>query len=502
MAGSITVFAWGRSFETLDRPICLPTKTLSKAPRPSLPIPAELAMDSAAKGDKASAASNYPLAIEHFTNALTEMPRAPGYFISRSTAYSRLKADNGGPNFEAALNDAEVAVRLAFERGNRELLISAQMRRAVSLYQLGRFGDASYLFELLETKLGTTKPSEDKKEDVQAAMKRSEAGPKTNYGTQLPIWLTKIRSQMNKKTEGDDKWAVNIKEIPESVDIPAVPELKAQLAAVKAGNVEALARVKAAVPPAKEASAVDSKEKEVESTPPPIDIAAHNFRHEWYQTNENVFVTLYVKNLTHHVFTINFTETSVRVSLEFLGSKLTTSQVLIRLPLPSGDTFDFALGPFWGTVIADKCTHVFKPNKIEIKMPKKVARKWHALEGKTAVDAGVRDTTGCQSAPSVPSYPTSSRSGPKDWDKLASSLTGKSAKKSEGTKQRDDDDVSEDEFGGDAVDGFFKKLYAGADPETRRAMIKSYTESQGTSLSTNWSEVAKGKVEAVESDSQ
>lgn len=56
--------------------------------------------------------------------------------------------------------------------------------------------------------------------------------------------------------------------------------------------------------------------------------------------------------------------------------------------------------------------------------------------------------------------------------------------------------VDSDFGGGDAVDGFFKKLYASADPDTRRAMTKSYVESQGTSLSTNWGEVGKGKVEA------
>lgn len=31
----------------------------------------------------------------------------------------------------------------------------------------------------------------------------------------------------------------------------------------------------------------------------------------------------------------------------------------------------------------------------------------------------------------------------------------------------------------------------------RRAMMKSFTESNGTSLSTNWDEVGKGKVETV-----
>lgn len=116
------------------------------------------------------------------------------------------------------------------------------------------------------------------------------------------------------------------------------------------------------------------------------------------------------------------------------------------------------------------------------------------------------------SAPSsiaAPTYPSSSRRGPKDWDKLASTLTEKKTKPADkgkkmatGEKDKAGDEsdgaesVDSDYEGGDPVDSFFKKLYAGADPDTRRAMIKSYTESQGTSLSTNWNEVGQGKVEA------
>jgi hypothetical protein len=50
------------------------------------------------------------------------------------------------------------------------------------------------------------------------------------------------------------------------------------------------------------------------------------------------------------------------------------------------------------------------------------------------------------------------------------------------------------------VNYFFKKLYKGATPEQQRAMMKSFTESNGTSLSTNWDEVKSGKVATIPPD--
>lgn len=132
--------------------------------------------------------------------------------------------------------------------------------------------------------------------------------------------------------------------------------------------------------------------------------------------------------------------------------------------------------------------------KIEVVLKKQTpGQKWKSLEsfGKATKLA---DRPAVPVAPAAgPTYPTSSRKGTKDWDKVASSLTEKPAKDE---KKKDDGNESDDsEFGGDAVDGFFKKLYAGADPDTRRAMMKSYVESNGTSLSTNWSEVEKKTME-------
>jgi suppressor of G2 allele of SKP1 len=87
-----------------------------------------------------------------------------------------------------------------------------------------------------------------------------------------------------------------------------------------------------------------------------------------------------------------------------------------------------------------------------------------------------------------PVYPTSSRTGPKNWDKVANDLVKQGRDPT--AKVLDDDEVE-----GDEVGAFFKNLYKGADDETRRAMMKSYQESNGTVLSTNWSEIGKKKVE-------
>jgi suppressor of G2 allele of SKP1 len=50
--------------------------------------------------------------------------------------------------------------------------------------------------------------------------------------------------------------------------------------------------------------------------------------------------------------------------------------------------------------------------------------------------------------------------------------------------------------GGDnTLNSFFQKIFGDADEDTKRAMMKSYQESGGTTLSTNWDEVKKSKVE-------
>jgi hypothetical protein len=204
---------------------------------------------------------------------------------------------------------------------------------------------------------------------------------------------------------------------------------------------------------------------------------------------------------------------------------LPKSVTLNPIIYPNGDAKAFRLD-LWGEIDTEGSKYTVTPSKVELSLKKKVPGKWPQLKGEGATaaesdasskaaeeerlkyaqrscsntfppanvshrldalkDARKKAMEAAEQAASqpaasatkapAPSYPTSSRSGPKDWDKLA-----------------EDSDHEED----DGVNTFFKKIYKGATPEQQRAMMKSFTESNGTSLSTDWNDVKDRTVKTV-----
>ncbi|TKA66003.1 hypothetical protein B0A49_09329 [Cryomyces minteri] len=385
-------------------------------------------MEQAARGEAALKAQYYPEAIKQFTSALAQSPSSPIYYISRSKAYQRLSP----PDHEHALVDAENAVIFARQRAKRELIVQAQLRRAIALFGLERYADGNFVLDIV---------------------KRMDPKEKT-----LSIWSKKFSDRLGALPEGDEKRVVHVSEVPDrEPPKEAVPN-------TSTARNDSLAPKTASAP----------VEKEVVQTP------ASKIRHEWYQNAENVYFTLFAKGVPKDKAAIEITSTSISISF----------------PLQTSSTYDFSLEPLWGSVDTSMSTYSILSTKIEITLKKaSPGQKWPSLEStepaaKLAVEPSVGmdgsksekkinektslDETKTKTA-AAPAYPTSSRTGPKDWDKFAS-------------------DMNDDDEGGDEVNAFFKKLYAGASDDTKRAMMKSYQESNGTALSTNWAEVGSGPV--------
>lgn len=297
-------------------------------PTPIIPDP--FIMNAAARGDEASAKSDYRLAIEHYTHALSELPRAPAYYISRSTAYSRLKPADGGPDYQSALNDAEIALHLAKERGNRELIISAQMRRAVSLYQLERYGDAGFVLMIIADKTKIEKPPANRNEEVQATMGGPGSGwggYRNNYSTQLPIWMNKLRRKEAEIPGDDPKRIVSVHEFPSFVYVPSRGELNDQWMALKAGNV-GIAIASQQIQPqlfdpeliegstlSREESMLDAYPQHSSSQAAAPSMVPENVRHEWYQSQDSVVVTFYAKGILNDSVGVDLKEDFVSILL-------------------------------------------------------------------------------------------------------------------------------------------------------------------------------------------
>jgi suppressor of G2 allele of SKP1 len=158
-------------------------------------------------------------------------------------------------------------------------------------------------------------------------------------------------------------------------------------------------------------------------------------------------------------------------------------QLDVSFPITAfNSTYDYTVTPLFSKIDKSKSSFRITPHKIEIVLHKSIpGLKWSSLEGTTPIET----TTLSEPAPQIPEevlkapvYPTSSRRGPTNWDRVL-------------------DDGKDNDDEGEEIDGFFKKIYKDADPDTKRAMMKSYQESNGTALSTSWSDVGSKKVETV-----
>ena len=414
-------------------------------------------MDQASRGANALKEGNFKLAVTFYTEAIAQTPQAVTYYIQRSKAYTRLSP----PDHQAAFNDAELAVSLATKRAKRELIADSQLRRAVTLFNLERYGDAKQCLHWV---------------------KKLNEKEKT-----LAIWELKAEAKLKGLEDGDERGKVTVEETPNVEVLKPVLESKPEKKSEKMAEASASTTTNGTKDDGKMPTA--AVQPEGVQTPP------SKIRHEWFQTNDTVLVSLFCKGIPKDKATVEIKQASLEVSF----------------PLPTGSDFNLSLDPLYATIDPAASSYKILSSKAEFTLKKSTpGGKWANLEGWQSVAASETSADGDESVkravlserptPTGPVYPTSSKSGPKDWDKVAKDLSKKPKKDAtEGSEDNSADAGIEDEEG-DPTTNFFKTLYKGADPDTQKAMMKSYQESNGTALSTNWSEVSKGKVETSPPD--
>lgn len=193
------------------------------------------------------------------------------------------------------------------------------------------------------------------------------------------------------------------------------------------------------------------------------------YRHEYFQKAEEVVVTIFAKGVQAKHLVVDFGEQIISVTIEIPGEEIYHFQPRL-----------------FGKIKPENCKYLILSTKIEIRLAKADPINWTSLEySKEPIVPQKINASSTALVVGRPVYP-SSKSRAVNWDKIEAQV-----KKEE----------KEEKLDGDAaLNKFFRDIYQGADEDVRRAMSKSFVESNGTVLSTNWKEVGAKKVEGSPPD--
>ncbi|CAI5759015.1 unnamed protein product [Candida verbasci] len=341
------------------------------------------------KGDDLIKSKDYLGAIQSYSDAIKQNPSALNAFLKRSTAYQKLS------NYGKSKEDISTAFTIANERGKRNEI-------GLCYYKLGLiyFGEKKLKMALKQF----DKASEYDCKEATLEMWKN----KTKYDLEThPEW--------NVDEEGDDE-----EEKEEEEEDAQVEEVSQKVSSSNFDEINKIA---------------------------PLNI---KIREDWYQTNDEIIITIYAKGVNKDKLKIEFESKSVS----------------ILFPSAANSEYNYNLDPLYKEIDAEKSSFKVYSTKLEIYLKKVENIKWPSLEKseeeQEEEEAKVNEST--------PAYPTSSK------------------KKVNWNKFKVDDDKDEEKDPND----FFKTIFKDVDEDSRRAMMKSYVQSNGTVLTTSWDE-AKDK---------
>ncbi|GAM28532.1 hypothetical protein SAMD00019534_117080 [Acytostelium subglobosum LB1] len=262
--------------------------------------------------------------------------------------------------------------------------------------------------------------------------------------TQFRTWIRKAKAEL-----GTDNLTATPAAAPAAAPISTTTPVVTQTTTPAATTAPA-APVAAAKPPA----ATTTPTPTPAPTSLPIPSSGTKVKHEWYQTATHVTLTVYAKFVTAANSTIDLQDKSISISFM----------------MATGSEYSLDIEFFDPIVPADSTTKYYS-TKVEIVLKKSRAIRWENLEY-TGVDRPVGTVDTPQPKPAGVPSPYSSN---KNWDAI---------------------DAGDDKEG-DPLNRVFQDIFSRGSEEQRRAMQKSFLESGGTVLSTNWQDVGKKTVKGA-----
>jgi len=197
--------------------------------------------------------------------------------------------------------------------------------------------------------------------------------------------------------------------------------------------------------------------------PPTNEMPVPKIKHDWYQTETHVIIEVRIKKLDPKEVNIDFHPTSLSVTA--------------KLAVGSDYSLELDLAH---PVVPEQSSYKVLSTKLEVRLRKVEGVRWGALEGDGAAPLP-GSTVPPQTASSVKAPYASGR----DWNKIEKTLAAEAEEKKEGEQ---------------ALNEMFQKIYADASDDVKKAMNKSFSESGGTVLSTNWSDISKEKTDVKPPD--
>ena len=250
-------------------------------------------------------------------------------------------------------------------------------------------------------------------------------------------------------------------------------------------------------------------------------------KYDWYQDDSQVVVAVMIRNLVKEETQVEFGENSATALLKLPdGSDYKLQLVLHQAIVPASSLFSVtpsklelklakATGVRWAKLEADpnpeaeeavnslpteadvatEDPHAAAVTQDQLVEAVACAAESIALDGEAASEPneasesstnGVRIEAGSEDSNSTSassSKTSKARMGAKNWDKIVKEF-----------------EEEEEKNGEKDVNDLFKQIYSQGDENMRRAMNKSFLESGGTVLSTNWDEVRREKVDVKPPD--